>query len=288
MERPKLPESLPTLERSKLPTHWFDRTVGDIVKPKHVEASSNFRRHFVAAAGEFVGTFLFLFFAFLAHAMVLQQAPDHGPDGTKSSTTIVYIALSYSMSLLISAWTLYRVSGGLFNPAVTIGLILTRTLPPVRGLILMPVQFLGATCAAAVAAVIVPGGIEMTKTALAPEMSVTQGLFLEMLMTFQLVFSILMLAAEKSKDTFMAPIGIGLAQLIIVIAGGYYTGASVNPARSFGPCLVTVSFQSYHWIYWLGPLLGSVFAAGFYHFMKVMIYEESNPGQDSEAPGVLP
>jgi aquaporin related protein len=78
-----------------------------------------------------------------------------------------------------------------------------------------------------------------------------------------------MLAAEKSKDTFIAPIGIGLALFIIEIAGVNYTGASVNPARSFGPCVAAASFPGYHWIYWLGPALGAVVAGGFYHFIKV-------------------
>ena len=90
-----------------------------------------------------------------------------------------------------------------------------------------------------------------------------------------------MLAAEKSKATFIAPIGIGLALFVVEIAGVYYTGASVNPARSFGPCVAGANFQGYHWIYWLGPVLGAVIAAGYYHFVKYLNYEDANPGQDS-------
>lgn len=71
-----------------------------------------------------------------------------------------------------------------------------------------------------------------------------------MFLTCELVFTVLMLAAEKSKDTFMAPIGIGLALFVAEIAGVYYTGASLNPARSFGPCVAARSFNGYHWIYW--------------------------------------
>lgn len=80
-----------------------------------------------------------------------------------------------------------------------------------------------------------------------------------------------MLAAEKSKDTFIAPIGIGLSLFVIEIAGVNYTGASVNPARSFGPCVAGATFPSYHWIYWIGPMLGALLAAGFYHFIKVSL-----------------
>lgn len=98
-----------------------------------------------------------------------------------------------------------------------------------------------------------------------------------------------MLAAEKSKDTFIAPIGIGLALFVVEIAGVAYTGASVNPARSFGPCVAAASFEGYHWIYWIGPFLGSLISAGFFHFIKFFNYQEANPGQDSTgndpAPG---
>jgi aquaporin related protein len=115
-----------------------------------------------------------------------------------------------------------------------------------------------------------------------------------------------MLAAEKSKDTFIAPIGIGLSMFVVEIAGVKYTGASVNPARSFGPCVAAADFPGYHWIYWVGPFLGALIAGGFYHFIKVRFvwsprsfiimlhvlgtftdllqffnYEDVNPGQDS-------
>ena len=78
-----------------------------------------------------------------------------------------------------------------------------------------------------------------------------------------------MLAAEKSKDTFIAPIGIGLSLFVVEIAGVNYSGASVNPARSFGPCVAARDFPGYFWIYFLGPVLGALLAAGFYHFVKV-------------------
>ena len=104
----------------------------------------------------------------------------------------------------------------------------------------------------------IPGPANVTKTTLAPGMSVAQGVFFEMFLTCELVFTVLMLAAEKSKDTFIAPIGIGLALFVAEIAGVYYTGASLNPARSFGPCVASASFEGYHWIYWFvltGPWL---------------------------------
>ena len=104
---------------------------------------------------------------------------------------------------------------------------------------------------------------------------------MQMFLTAQLVFTIFMLAAEKHKATFIAPIGIGLSLFIAELMGVYYTGGSLNPARSFGPCVVLHSFHSYHWIYWVGPILGALLASGFYMFIKALEYESVNPDQDA-------
>ena len=92
---------------------------------RHASTASTARKHFVAATGEFVGTFMFLFIAFLGHSMSVTQAATSVKSASgataASSEQVVFIALSYGFSLLVSAWTLYRVSGGLFNPAVTLG-----------------------------------------------------------------------------------------------------------------------------------------------------------------------
>jgi len=102
-----------------------------------------------------------------------------------------------------------------------------------------------------------------------------------MFLTVILVFTILMLAAEKSKVTFMAPLGIGLSLFVAELAGVYYTGGAVNPARAFGPAVVSHKFPTYHWIYWVGPILGALVTTGFYYFVKFFNYEDANPGQDS-------
>ena len=70
-----------------------------------------------------------------------------------------------------------------------------------------------------------------------------------MLLTAELVFSIYMLANEKHKATFLAPIGIGLVLFVAEMVGVYYTGGSLNPARSFGPCVVSGVWDDEHWIY---------------------------------------
>lgn len=66
-----------------------------------------------------------------------------------------------------------------------------------------------------------------------------------------------------------------------IFSGVYFTGGSLNPARSFGCAVAARSFPGYHWLYWLGPALGALLAAGYYRFVKWAHYEEVNPGQDS-------
>lgn len=160
-------------------------------------------------------------------------------------------------------------------------MVLTGTLPWLRGLVLLPAQILGAIVAAALVECMFPGKIGTVNTTLSLGVSIAQGVFIEMFLTTILVFSILMLAAEKSKVTFMAPLGIGLALFVAELAGVAYTGGAVNPARALGPAVVSRSFVGYHWIYWVGPFLGSLATAGLYWFLKFFKYEEANPGQDS-------
>lgn len=78
------------------------------------------RHHLVAALGEFVGTFLFLFFGYASHSMIAtaeRPTPEGLRDGYSAQAT-VFIALAYAMAILVTVWAMYRISGGLFNPAV--------------------------------------------------------------------------------------------------------------------------------------------------------------------------
>lgn len=94
-----------------------------------------------------------------------------------------------------------------------------------------------------------------------------------------------MLATEKHEGSFIAPVGIGLSLFVAELMGVYYTGGSVNPARSFGPAVVDRSFSSYHWIYWVGPILGALLASAFYLFVKALEYETVNMEDPKEALG---
>lgn len=69
---------------------------------------------------------------------------------------------------------------------------------------------------------------------------------------------------------------------LLTSSGVYFTGGSLNPARSFGPDVILRTFNSYHWIYWIGPLLGAIVAVIFYRLIKLLEYETANPGADSD------
>jgi aquaporin related protein len=96
--------------------HAFHYEEQDRQKHRKMKTLKN---HIVASTGEFVGTFMFLYFAFTTHLMISDQASDVGRNGGPSAQTVIFISLGYGFSLLITVWGWYRVSGGVFNPAVS-------------------------------------------------------------------------------------------------------------------------------------------------------------------------
>lgn len=82
-----------------------------------------------------------------------------------------------------------------------------------------------------------------------------------------------------------SPVGIGLALFIAQLVGSPFTGASLNPARSFGAAVAAHHFPGYHWIYWLGPLLGSLLAVGFYKFVRILEVETAQVVQGDDSIG---
>ncbi|TDZ14299.1 Aquaporin-1 [Colletotrichum orbiculare MAFF 240422] len=254
---------------------------------------TSIQKHLVASSGEFIGTFIWLWTSYAGHLMARHQAPGEAPGGGMLHGTLVATALAYALPLLANIWAFYRISGGLFNPAITIGLAAASQLAWDRALFLVPAQLLAALAAGGLVQCMFPWDAGETNTVLAANVSIAKGVFIEMFMTSQLIFVVLMLAAEKQKATYLAPIAIGVAVFGLMICGGYYTGASLNPARSLGSAVAGLSFPGYHWIYWVGPGVGGILGAVYYRIVKLIHYEEVNPGQDhagdtSHDGGVLP
>jgi MIP family channel proteins len=222
----------------------------------------------VATFAEFIGTTFFLFFALAGCQVAYTNTAASIPARTSiPPSALLYAALSVGFSLVVCAWVFFRVTSGLFNPAITLGMCLVGSLPWSRGACIAVSQILAGMTAAGLVSCVFPGELR-AETLLGSRTSVVRGFFIEALLSAAFVFSVFMLAAEKHKGTFIAPIGIGLALFVAQLVGGPFTGASLNPARSFGAAVATHHFPGYHWIYWIGPLAGSLLAAGFYKVVK--------------------
>lgn len=196
--------------------------------------------HFIAMCGEFTGTFLFLFFAFSGTQVAdtrTQAATATTISQAANPAQLLYISLCFGFSLAVNAWVFFRISGGLFNPAVTLGMCLVGALPYVRGILLAIAQVVGAIAAAGIVAVLFPGPLNV-QTSLRGGTSVSQGLFIEMFLTAQLVFTIFMLAAEKHKATFIAPIGIGLSLFVAELTGQHLLPLIASRHADSGRCLL--------------------------------------------------
>ncbi|KAJ6577559.1 putative aquaporin 1 [Mycena capillaripes] len=234
------------------------------------------RKDITAASMELVGTMFFL----LLGLGGIQASTAETSDGVTNVERILYISTCMGFALVVCAWIFYRITGSLFNPCVTVSLMLLGILPPFRGLLYIIAQFLGSVLAAALLRGLT--GSLSVNTALQPGTSPTQGVFIEMFITCALVIAVLMLAAEKHQATAFAPIGIGLTLFSCHLFATFYTGASMNTARSFGPALVTGFPTSNHWVYWVGPFLGSLLGSTFYAVCKHYKYWTLNPHQDTD------
>jgi aquaporin related protein len=165
---------------------------------------SNAKNHFVAFIGEFVGTTMFLFFAFAGTQVANIGASSNANSSTTGEATgfspevLIYISVVFGFSLMVNVWVFFRISGGLFNPAVTFAMLLTRSLSPVRAFLLLAAQLSGSIFSSFLVSVLFPTPFNV-RTTLSTGTSIAQGVFIEAILTAELVFTIFMLAKEKHK-----------------------------------------------------------------------------------------
>lgn len=200
------------------------------------------RGHTIAMLAELVGTTAFLFFGFAAAQVANEKNDTLAADGSSPSLLqITYISATFGISLAVNVWIFYRVSGGMFNPAVSLSNFtsLPRVLPTltpnqvalglwlagafswVRLICVIPMQLLGGILAAWLVEAMFPGDLQAAST-LSPSTTPAQGFFIEMMITFELVMTIIMLAVVKSRASFMAPLSIGLALFIGHMIGKFH------------------------------------------------------------------
>jgi aquaporin related protein len=178
------------------------------------------RNRCIAMISEFVGTFFFMLIGLGGNSAVINDpaaaAQFKGGDASANPAKILFIATVWAVSVTVNTWSFFRISGGLFNPAVTMALMLIRAVPPLDGLLDIFSQLAGSILASAIAYGLLPPGA-LAATTLGENTTVTQGLFIEMFITAQVVIAVFMLATEKHRATFIAPVGIGLAVFACIL-----------------------------------------------------------------------
>ncbi len=214
--------------------------------------------HLRRGTAEFIGAFALMFFG--AGAIMV------------GSGGLVGIALAYGLAVALLVTVFAQVSGGHFNPAVTLGFVVTRRIDIRLAVTYWLTQLAGACAAALLLWWIFPAeAIAPTRLGaplLHPSIGSGAGFVLEAIMTFFLVLAYFAAVVDE-RGTFkaVAGFGVGLVISMDVLAGGPLTGAAMNPARAFGPELVYRVWESYTWIYYAGPAVGGAAAALAYEFL---------------------
>lgn len=182
---------------------------------------------------------------------------------------LVLISLCFGLSIATLVQCFGHISGAHINPAVTAAMVVTRKLSLAKAVFYLLAQCLGALVGAAILYGVTPASVRggMGVTTVNPNINVGHALVVELIITFELVFTVFATCDPKRDDLKgSAGLAIGLSVCIGHLFAIPYTGASMNPARSFGPALVTWSWEN-HWVYWVGPILGGVLAASVYEYL---------------------
>ena len=174
-------------------------------------------------------------------------------------------AVAFGGTIAVMVYALGHISGAHFNPAVSIGLAVGRRFPWTRVPTYVIAQAAGATVAALLLRLTLASGAPLGVNH--PSGSDGQSFVWEIVMTFFLVFVVTAVATDARAVKSAAGLAIGGTIVLDALVGGPISGASMNPARSFGPALVAGDFNGL-WIYLTAPVIGGVIAALVYMFLR--------------------
>ncbi|MYK17305.1 aquaporin [Candidatus Poribacteria bacterium] len=197
---------------------------------------------------EFIGTFALIFIG--AGALAI------GEGG------LVGVALAHGLVIVVFAYAYGHISGTHINPAVTLGLLIAGEIQFVAAIGYWIVQFLGGILGAVVLNAVLPNPGDLGVTILSENVGVGQGLVVEIILTFFLVNTIFNTAVSGKAANF-AGLAIGLTLTLCILMGGPLTRASLNPARTLGPAIVSGNYADI-WLYFVGPCVGAILAALLY------------------------
>src|SRR5947208_3168319 len=196
---------------------------------------------------EFIGTFTLIFIG--------------GGAGIVSGQDIVGVALANGLAIGIMVSNLGHISGGHFNPAITLGFVVTRRIRAELAAVYWVSQLLGAIFAALILRYIFSKLGGLAGATPVPHIHEDKALVLEIIMTFFLVFAVWATAVDpRGAFKAIAGLAIGLTITIDVFVGGPVTGAAMNPARAFGPELAGNTRSGWS-TYWVGHIAVALLAA---------------------------
>lgn len=219
------------------------------------------------ALAEFVGTFTLIFIG--AGAICADQFLKAANPGSPGAG-LLGIAVAQGLAMAIMVTAVAHISGGHLNPAVTIGLWVTKRIGTFEGLVYWAAQLGGGAAAAYLLRFLIPEdvwhapGIMLGTPALANGFSRVNGMVMEAALTFLLVWVAFATAVdEKGGFGRIAGFAIGLTVCMGILLAGPFTGGAMNPARAFGPALAA-KYWTGHGVYWVGPLFGGALAGALY------------------------
>ncbi|KAK6912733.1 Major intrinsic protein [Dillenia turbinata] len=206
---------------------------------------------------EFICTFLYEF-AGVGAAMAAETL-----DGS-SLANLFFVGMAHALAVAVMVSSSLHISGGHINPAVTLSLAVGGHCTVLRSLLYWVDQLL-ASSLACLSLRFLTGSRTIPIHQLASGVGFMQGLLMEHILTFSMLFTVYATMVDPKKGVLdgQGPLLTGLIVGANIFAGGAFTGASMNPARSFGPALVNWNW-THHWVYWLGPLTGGGLAGFVY------------------------
>ena len=216
-----------------------------------------------AYLAEFLGT---MFFVLIGTSAVIVSGLLGG-----GIEALIAIAIAHGLAIAIMVYMTAKISGGHINPAVTFAMIVTQRMKPAKGFIYIVAQVTGGIMATALLYLALQNdfgnltnfGAHGISEAVAGEGG---ALLIEILITAVLVMVIFAVAVARDNWGAMAPLVIGLTVMAIHFAAVPLTGASANPARTFGPALLSDAFDSF-WVYIIGPAIGAALGGLLYQFV---------------------
>ncbi|KAK8683537.1 hypothetical protein V6N13_039596 [Hibiscus sabdariffa] len=218
-----------------------------------------------AALAEFISMLIFVF-AGSGSGMAFNKLTGNG---AATPAGLISASLAHAFALFVAVSVGANISGGHVNPAVTFGAFVGGHITLIRSILYWVAQLLGSVVACLLLK-FSTGGLETSAFALSSGVGAWNAVVFEIVMTFGLVYTVYATAVDPKKGNIgiIAPIAIGFIVGANILAGGAFDGASMNPAVSFGPAVVSWTWDN-HWVYWLGPFIGAAVAAIVYEIFFI-------------------